>query len=297
MTTSGKLFLFLVPLALGFSLRGRVRSGPIHRAVTDLFFPVLVFELLLSDPPGGAALGVSFAFLGMMVAGMTPVGLLLARALGRSRGEVLLPVAFMNSGFLGIPACLLLAGEGAGRYAVLIDQAMSLSIYTYGLAMILPGGWRRGLVEVARAPATWALVFALALGRAGWRPSDPILTAMGWFGRATVPLALFAVGLDLAGTRADLRDATCAAGARIVAGTALGIATLWTLRAALGTAGAAGDPNFARACLLESMMPSAVFSAVLPARYGAAGTLPATIVLVSTVLFPIWAMMVLAVAG
>jgi predicted permease len=75
-----------------------------------------------------------------------------------------------------------------------------------------------------------------------------------------------------------------------VAGTAAGIGTLVVLRSGFA---AAGDPDFARACLMESMMPSAVFSAVLPARYGAGRTLPATIVLLSTIFFPFWVLAVL----
>lgn len=284
-----QILLFAGPLVAGALLRGRIRSRPFHRAVTDVFFPALILELLLSDPPAGEAVVAGFGALLFHVVLLAPLGWAAARLLRRDVGEALLPVAFMNSGFLGIPATLFFAGPAAARYAVLYDQAMTIVIYTFGLALVLPGGARRGVWEVLLAPPFWAFLVALGLGRAGLLPGEAVLTAVGWVGRLTVPVALFAVGLDLSGRRDDLAPAAALAGLRLAGGALAAIVAIACLRAAGGALGlVAQDPNFARMIWIEGIMPSAVFSAVLPARYGAGGTLAATTVLLSTLLFLPW---------
>lgn len=262
--------------------------------MTDFLFPTLIFYLLVTEPPQIRALVFSSGALLSHVLLMLPIALLATKMLARQRGEITLPVMFMNSGFMGIPCALLFGGLESARYAVLFDQAMTITIYTLGLALAIPGGPFKGLKEVGRAPAFWAFVLAIALGWTTGAWSAELLRPLYWIGSITVPAALFAVGLDLKFSKKDIHAAVPAAALRLVASTLVGIGLIYLIsRSSWIMGGLADSRAFLRMLWIQSIMPAAVFSAVLPARYGAGGPLASTIVVVSTVLFIPWFLILL----
>lgn len=305
---TAQLLVLFVPMLAGAAFGRRIKSERFHFAVTDILFPCLVFSLVISGVPTISEIAVSAAALLLSLVILLPIGLLTARFFGDPKRACVLPIAFGNSGFLGIPATLIVAGDAAARYAVYFDQAMTIAIYSIGLSVIVPGGVRRGFIEVIKAPVFWIFLLALVLSKGGVRPPEVIVAVLDGVGRLTVPAALFAVGLDLDLSTATMKSAALPALVRIAGGVFAATITIavggWICAFAMvpdGVRSTLSDPSFSRMVLVQGLMPSAVFSALLPARYGQGGTLAPAIVLTTTAIFPLWISLMLvmfpAIAG
>jgi predicted permease len=271
-------FPLFVLTAGGFGL-GRLfdlSEETLVRAVTDFFFPALIFHALLTTD-------MRLGELGRLAGASVLVSLLLmVIAAGYAflfrldyRGFVP-PMIFPNSGILGIPLMKLWGGLAAMNAVVVFDQVQTLLIFTLGLLIVTGGLSIWGLREMAKSPLLWAILAGFAGNLLGLRLPGMVRDTLSLVGAAAPPLAVFALGCSLSRRRPKLS-------LHLLAG--LAIRTVLGFLAGLAAAALFGLEGVLRTVVIvASSLPAAVFSFVLPARYGVDSELPGSLVLVSTVL-------------
>ncbi|MEK8023652.1 MAG: AEC family transporter [Candidatus Hydrogenedentota bacterium] len=292
---SGVLWARLATLAgmilLGFLARRRYQVGAASLSALsmDLLLPPFVFLSLLDvhlDPsellhPAFSCVVVILATIGFL--------LLLGRFLGRSLTLFIVPIAFMNSGFLAIPVADALGGAVWVSRAVVYDQAMNVVLFTVGL-MIL--GARVSAGHRIRLLVLNPVLISLVLGIA-WKMLDlplpiPLRTILQMPAQAAVPVALIAMGAAVADLRLDrLHGVGWAVAGRFLLGGFFAY-----LYCALAAPGAA----VAKLIFIQSAMPSAVFSFILAEKYDVEPDFAAGTVVVSTAIYPLVLPLLLAVA-
>ncbi|PSP18999.1 MAG: transporter [Cyanobacteria bacterium QS_8_64_29] len=141
--------------------------------------------------------------------GAVLAGALLATALGRlqpqslppaARGSFFLTAMLGNTGYMGYPVNLALAGERFFGWAVFFDLGMVLS--SYGLGVLLAAYWGRqatGYRQLARAivttPALWGVGLGLLLRPIALPPlAQAALQGAGW---SAIGGALLLIGMRL----------------------------------------------------------------------------------------------------
>lgn len=184
------------------------------------------------------------------------VGLVVLRLLGQPLRSYLPPIAFGNSGNLGLPLCLFAFGpEGLG---------LAIGFYLVGsVTQFLIGPLFQGRQPVWRTllttPVNYAAVIGLGLLATGtglprWAANTvEVLSGMA------IPLMLVALGHALGSFR--VQRLPVAAGIA-VARLGLGFAVGYVLATVLGLDGTARG-----VVIIESAMPVAVFNYLLAARY------------------------------
>jgi predicted permease len=182
----------------------------------------------------------------------------------------------MNSGFLGIPLMKLWGGLPAMNLIVVYDQIQTLFIFTLGILIVTGGFSARGARQMLRSPMLWAILAGFAFRFADIGLPHVLLQTLEFGGAGTPALAAFALGCSLAKTQMSLSIHLLAGFLmRVALGFLLGVAVSILLRME--------DPG-RTVVIVASSLPSAVFSFVLPARYGVKPNLAAPVVLITTVL-------------
>lgn len=184
------------------------------------------------------------------------VGAIVLRALGQPLRSYLPPIAFGNSGNLGLPLCLFAFGpEGLG---------LAIGFYLVGsVTQFLVGPLFQGRQPVWRTllttPVNYAALLGLGLLTTGTRLPPWAANTVDVLAGMAIPLMLVALGHALGSFRVGrLPVAAGIAVARLALGFGMGVA----LAAALGLEGTARG-----VVIIESAMPVAVFNYLLAARY------------------------------
>jgi predicted permease len=278
---SGLLSIMLplfVLVAGGYALSRltRLSDETLVRIITDFFMPMLVFQSLYSTDMEPAAIGKVAA------ASATVLGVLLLASAGyayltRTEARSFVPaIIFMNSGFLGIPLMKLWGGLPAMNLVVVYDQIQTLFIFTLGILIVTGGLSPGGARQMLRSPMLWAILAGFFFHFAGIPVPALILRTLEFGGAGTPALAAFALGSSLSRTKIDWTPHLAAGFVlRVVLGFLLGLAAsaLYRMEGAARTV-----------VIVASSLPSAVFSFVLPARYGVKPNHAAPLVLITTVL-------------
>jgi len=271
-------FPLFVLIAGGFGL-GRLYSlsgETLIRTVTDFFFPALIFHSLYTTD-------LQFGALGRLAGASVLVSLLLllvaagyAALFRLDYRSFIPPIIFPNSGFLGIPIMKFWGGLAAMNAVVVFDQVQALLIFTLGLLIVTGGFSVWGQKEMAKSPLLWAIVLGFAYNLLDFRLPEMVLDTFSFCGGAAGPLAVFALGCSLSKCRPVLSiHLLVGLAIRVVLGFLAGVAAtcLFGLEGSTRTV-----------VIVASSLPAAVFSFVLPARYGVESELPGALVLISTVL-------------
>jgi hypothetical protein len=274
--TFGILLPLFITIAGGFLISRffGLPEEPLARALTDFFMPLLVFSSLYRS---SISLGETAGLLGaatFMVAAALAAALLYARTTGVDPRGFAMPVIFMNSGFLGIPLMQLAAGPEAMNIIIVLDQLLTIYIFTLGFIIVGGGITARGLVHTVSSPILWAVVLGFFFRFAGIPVPKELLSTCEFAGRAAPPLAAFVVGCSLAaGTVRPDRHVAAGILLRRAAGFGIGYAAVQIF----------GLSGLSRTVVLVTgALPSAVFSYVLPARFGAESEHAKQIVVIST---------------
>ena len=273
------ILLPLIVLALGgyicswlFSLS----EDTLVRVVTDFFMPMLVFYSLctstidLGDTMrlGGA---VAFVLIFLLIA-----SLIYCRVFNLDKRAFLPPIIFVNSGFLGIPLMELWGGAGAVNQIVIYDQIQTVFIFTLGILIVAGGFAWSGLVEMFKTPLLWSIILGFWCRYADIDIGQPLLDACRYSGAGAPALATFALGCSL--TKRRLR-----ADPHLISGLLMRFGL--GLIAGMLAVSLFGITGSARIVVVSaSALPSAVFSVVLPLRYGVDSRFAGAMVLLSTLL-------------
>ena len=236
-------------------------------AVPCLMFTALVGTVLEPAVLARAA-GAALAGYGALMA----LFLGLAVALGLDRRTHVVPLAFGNTGNLGLPIVFFAFGDAGLSVAVAMFAAGLVLQFSLGLWLMAGGGGGR----VLREPAVWAALAGAAFLWQGWQLPDWLGDTLALAGQMAIPLMLMTLGAAVARLRP----------ARL--GRAAGLAVL-RLGLCLGVALAVGwwllpDRLMLAVLVLQLTMPVPVTAYLMAERVGADSTEVAGLVLVSTLL-------------
>ena len=245
----------------------------VTRLAMTLAVPCLIFVALMEaeiDP--GALRDLTLAALAAYAAVIALFWALVA-ALGLDRRTWLAPLAFGNTGNLGLPLALFAFGEVGLTLAVVVFAVMAVLSFTVGVWFVAGGGTPARALREPMVGATILGALFLWFGIA----TPPALTeTLRLVGQMAIPLMLITLGVAVARLRPEGLARPAALSAVKVAVCAL---------AAWGAAALFDLPEVARAVLvLQVATPAAVTSYLLAAKYGADADAVAGLVVVSTVM-------------
>lgn len=253
-----------------------VETQPLVKIVADFFMPMLVFHSLYhSDLHGSQMLGIAGAVT-IVIAVQTALSYAYARRAGIDYRGFMPANIFLNSGFLGIPLMKLWGGIAAMNLIVIFEQVQTMYLFTLGLLIITGGLSTKSLGHMVKAPILWAILAGFAFNLLALPVPQPLLTTFEFGGNAAPPLAAFILGVSLTDGKVSInRHVVAGILIRIVGGFFLGLlaATLFGMSGLERTV-----------IVVASALPSAVFTSVLPMRYGVPSEYAGPIVMLSTII-------------
>ncbi len=267
---------FVIGSGFVFSKIFDISEDTIVRLVTDFFMPLLVFGSLyrttntlgeIADIAGSTIFVVAFLLL---------ISLIYGKIVKVNLRYFIPPVIFMNSGFLGIPLMQLWGGNIPMNMIVIYDQIQTLMIFTLGILIVTGGISSAGLKEMLKSPLLWAIILGFTFKLTNIHLPDLLLKTTDFAGIPAPTLAAFAVGCSLSNRRVKLNI-------HLISGI--------TFRIILGfTAGYLAVKMFnitgtlKTVIIVASSLPSAVFSYVLPVRYGIEAEYPSSMIFLTSLL-------------
>ncbi len=299
-------------IILGFLLKrlGGVEPRPFSRTQLYILSPALVFSAMARAD--GMTLTVLEIFLYIAILSGVILGAAqgiayLMRGTREDRQAMSLAAVFMNSGFYGIPVCMLAFGDIGFVYATAYVVASATLQSTLGI-FIASAGRRRvpeALLTVIKVPLIWAIVAARLLAHFDALPSEPFMKMINLLGQSAIPLGLLLLGMQLEGVVRDLwsRKAALSGAATVPAGTdaadscpAPGMSYIHggLIAAALRIVGGFFvalvvirlfdfEPTLKKVILVESSMPTAVNAVVYATEFRCGPKLVAVGILAATV--------------
>lgn len=273
------IMLPLILLALGgyfLSAAYPLSEETLIRIVTDFFMPILVFYSLYTSD-----INVTQT-LKLLGAVTFVLGFLWVLSLGYCRFFNLdfkafaPPILFMNSGFLGIPLMKLWGGFAAMNYILVYDQIQTFYIFTLGIILVTGGFTLVGIREMIKSPLLWAIFAGVLFRQLGIPVPKALMEVLGYCGAGAPALAIFALGCSLR-KRRMIVDGHLVSG--LVFRFVFGFVGGWIATKVLNITGMERT-----VILVASSLPSAVFSVVLPLRYGINAGFAGSLVLASSIL-------------
>lgn len=275
-------FLQLLPILIiagGGYLLTRIyhlSQDTLVKVIVDFLMPMLIFHALYSSDIRGAMVLDLAGVTSFIVAGLLLLAYLYSKLAGIDADQFVPPVIFMNSGFLGIPLMKLWGGLAAMNLIVIYDQIQTVYIFSLGILIITGGFNLKGFRQMMKSPILWAIFLGFAFRFLNIPVPSPLLITLEFGGNAAPPLAALALGVSLGETELHFnRHLVAALLLRFCAGFMLGLAgaEIFGLEGTSRTV-----------VIVASSLPTAVFTSVLPLRYGKKADFAGTMVVVSTVL-------------
>ncbi|MFA5514357.1 MAG: AEC family transporter [Sphaerochaetaceae bacterium] len=252
-----------------------VDSVPLAKVAADFFMPMLIFHsIYLSDLHGNLVLKISGAVIFIVALHIAIV--YLYTSVNKIDFRDFLPATvFMNSGFLGIPLMSLWGGLAAVNIVIIYDQILTLLLMSVGLMIITGGFSTKSLTELLKSPILWAVILGFVCKYLNIPIAEPILRTLEFGGNVVPPLATYLLGLSLAGRKVIInRHVFAAIILKLGVGFLLGLLAAYIFRLS----------GLSRTVVIViSSLPSAVFTSVLPLRYGIKAEYSGTIVMLTTI--------------
>ncbi|MEO2067947.1 MAG: AEC family transporter, partial [Desulfurobacteriaceae bacterium] len=184
----------------------------------------------------------------------------------------------MNAGYMGIPLIYLMFGEKVVSFATFYMVVMAIFHFTLGIVILERENLKEGIISAFKIPLVHAAVFAF-LTKDFVLPSG-IEKIIKIAGEATLPLMLVSIGISL--SRIKLNDVVLSfvgTGVRFFGGTlsALFLVKLFSC-----------SPLLSKVLIVQSSLPSAILNYVLCERFSRSPEVAASIIFISTLLFPIY---------
>lgn len=275
-------FLLLLPILVlaggGFFLSKiyKLSQDTLVKVIVDFLTPMLIFHALYISDIGASEILSLAGVTTFVVGSLLLLAFLYCRIAGIAAGEFIPPVIFMNSGFLGIPLMKLWGGLAAMNLIVIYDQIQTIYIFSLGILLITGGFSTRGLKEMMKSPILWAIFAGFAFRFLSIPVPLSILTTLDFGGSAAPPLAAVALGISLGEMKIHFnRHLFAALVLRFVGGFLLGLAGAMIFQL---------EGTSRTVVIVASSLPSAVFTSVLPLRYGHNAEFSGTMVVISTIL-------------
>lgn len=158
--------------------------------------PCLIFMALVrSDVDPRLLLDIVLAATAAYVA----VGIvvwLLVRVLGLDVPTYWAPLAFGNTGNIGLPVALFAFGQAGFDFAVVIFAVMAIISFTFGIWVVAGGGTPMNAV---REPLVWGTILGAVFLVLGWPVPQWAGATLDLVGQMSIPLMLLTLGVAIAG--------------------------------------------------------------------------------------------------
>ncbi len=277
----------ILPIAfivlLGFLLRrfGGKYEHAFSKTQLYILGPALLFSVMARNDTGYALIGTLLLYVIILSAGL----LLLTQGIGRlagggrvERNAMSLAGVFTNSGFYGIPVCMLAFGDEGLKWAALYIVASSTVQSTLGVFLASAGKQKAlaALTTVFKVPLIWALVAGRVLADLDLLPPEPFMEMIDLLGRSAIPLGLLLLGMQLERIiSGDGDEAECAVSGEIDSKRMVGLGVTSGVIKIFGALGIAllilrffdVDPVLRNVMLVQSAMPTAVNAVVYATEF------------------------------
>lgn len=264
--------LVLVGAAWIYARRLRPDLDGTLRLAMHIFTPCLIFTAILdSQLPAGDVAKAMAATLIQIGSGLI-LGWCALSLLGwKTKRELLLPIAFVNSANLPFP--LLLANFGPEGLSLGVVSFTVTTTVLFTLGVLLLHGKNR-IRDAFREPALWAAVAAGILRILNLKPPDALLMAPRLAGMAAVPLMLVLFGESLSRARMTaMRDSVAVTVVRFLSGAAALMITLLVLRP---------EGLLRGVLILYAFLPPAMVNVIVTRKAGRDDRMVASAVLLAT---------------
>jgi predicted permease len=189
---------------LGFLLRryGKADLKTFARAQLYVLSPALAFMSLAKPEADTALILRVLFFIVCLEAVLIAISLGIGFAAKRDRAErqaIIITSVLMNTGFYGIPICMLAFGEWGLVYATIYMVASSITQSTIGIFLASAG--HRSVAEafasIFKVPLIWSIVAARLLVHLHAVPPAPFMKMINMLGESAIPLGLVLLGMQL----------------------------------------------------------------------------------------------------
>ncbi|MBO6521486.1 MAG: AEC family transporter [Rhodospirillales bacterium] len=246
-------------------------SVMVTRLVSNVGVPSLVFATLVKMELGGGL------FLEMALAAFVTsvfffvIGWAALKITGLSIRTYLNPVAFANTGNMGLPLCLLAFGEDGLALGIAYFVVNVVLLLTVGIAV---ASNQYNLFDVVKRPFIYAVLAASIFHFTDVEVPNALLSTTTLLGNFSIPLMLITLGVSLATLQiVSIKRAAFISFLRLGIGIPVGFASA----AMFGFTGAAHGT-----LVLMCSMPVAVITFLFAENYGADGRAVAGAVIIST---------------
>jgi len=267
-------------------LRPNLETKTISFIVLYLFAPALIFSSfkrvnLTLESFSQIALTALFVFIFSYLLAVGAEKLLLK---GRNPAFEL-SATVMNAGYLGIPLIYLMFGERALAYAITFMVVMAVYHFTLGILILKGREFKEGIKAVLKIPLIYAALLALLLK--GVELPSGIEKILNLTGDATMPLMLVSIGISLSKISVEeFKEAFVATLVRFFGG---------TVGALIAVSALGAPPLLKKVLIVQSSLPSAILNYVLCEEFNASPKLAASVIFISTLLFPLYLFILKAV--
>jgi predicted permease len=268
---------------LGFLLRrfGGKYEHAFSKTQLYILGPALLFSVMARNDTGYGLILQLLIYVIILSAGL----LLLTQGIGKlagggrvERNAMSLAGVFTNSGFYGIPVCMLAFGEEGLKWAALYIVASSTVQSTLGVFLASAGKQKAtaALATVFKVPLIWALIAGRVLADVNLLPPEPFMQMIDLLGRSAIPLGLLLLGMQLERiVTGDDSETECAVAERISPRRLVSLGITSGVIKIFGGLGIAlvilrffdVDPVLKNVMLVQSAMPTAVNAVVYATEF------------------------------
>jgi hypothetical protein len=254
----------------------------LSRTAMYLLTPCLVFSSIAHSAVDPLQFGQMLLFVLVITVMMVLLALLIGRLLRwsqRTTDALVLSVAFLNAGNFGLSIVLFAYGEAGLELATAFFVGTNLACNTLGAYMAArgTGGGLKALKRVLLLPGPYAFAAAIALRALGLTLPALLDGPVQLIGRASVPIMLLMLGIQLSQT--TLRGRVGQIGVGVTVRLVFGAAAALLLAPLMGLQGLARQ-----VAVVEASTPTAVTSALMAIEFDADADFVSSVILVSTVL-------------
>ena len=254
----------------------------LSRMALYLLTPCFIFTSITQSDVEPARFGNLLIYIALLTVAMVVLGLLIGRLLrwpGRLVDALVLSVAFVNAGNFGLSVVLFSYGEVGLELATVAFVASNFACNSVAafFAARSRGGQKRALLKMLKLPGLYAFLLALVFRALEWTVPQLLLKPVSLIGRASVPIMLMMLGVQLSQTRLGRRYREVAVGVfvRLVVGTLVAV----VLAPVVGLEGLAR-----KVAIVEGSTPTAVSSSLMAVEFDADAEYVTSVVFFSTLL-------------
>jgi predicted permease len=203
--------LFVV--LLGYLLRrfGKLDEHVLSRTQLYVLGPALIFMTMAGSE---AEMGLLLKVM-LHVALLSALLLVTAQLAGKlfksdriERNAMSISAVFSNSGFYGIPVCMLAFGDEGMIFAAVYVVCSSMIQSTVGIYLASAGNrsHSEAFLTIFKVPLIYAIIFGKLLSHFSLLPPEPFMKMINLLGRSAIPLGLILLGMQLQRIISERKD-------------------------------------------------------------------------------------------